>query len=249
MHQAIFNSHYNLTPVEADAHSRMSVELIVERMIEIATRHANALEVGYDELRRAGIGWVLSRMSIEIDALPAINDDYALNTWIESYNRHFCDRAFNMVDAGGTVMARAITTFVAIDMRNRTMADLSAFEREALPVADRPAGISAGARIPALPAEAQQEDITFSYSDIDFNRHVGTARYVARLLDHWPLAFHDRHAVRRLDMAFHHELLPGDAATLRTLEQPDGSCLCEITGPNGTRATAFRVSWQPRRGM
>ena len=67
MHQALFNSHYNLTAGESDAHSLMPVTLMVERIIEIATRHANSLEVGYEQLKNAGVGWVLSRMSLVVD--------------------------------------------------------------------------------------------------------------------------------------------------------------------------------------
>ena len=132
MHQALFNSHYNLTAGESDAHSLMPVTLMVERIIEIATRHANSLEVGYEQLKNAGVGWVLSRMSLVVDRFPAINEDYALNTWIESYNRHFSERGFEVVDGGGNIMARGRSTWVAIDMQRRTMADLTEFERDAI---------------------------------------------------------------------------------------------------------------------
>ena len=132
MRQALYNSHYNLTAGETDAHSLMPATLLVQRIIEIATRHANCLEVGYEQLRTAGIGWVLSRISLEVMRFPRINEDYALNTWIESYNRHFSERAFDMVEPGGAAIAAGRSTWVAIDMNRRTMADLSAFERDAI---------------------------------------------------------------------------------------------------------------------
>ena len=250
MHQALFNSHYNLTAGEADAHSRMPSTLLVERVIEIATRHANYLEVGYEDLRAAGIGWVFSRMSLEIDRLPRINEEYALNTWIESYNRHFCERNFDMVDRAGTPIACVRSTFVAIDMQRRTMADLSAFERDAIPTLDRPCSVAPFRRMAPLPEDAESEELHFGYSDIDFNRHVNTVRYLARVLDHWPLAHHDRYAIRRLEMAFHRELLYGDKATLRVASRDGGASHdCEILGPDGSRAATLRIEWQPRRSM
>lgn len=250
MHQALFNSHYNLTAGEADAHSRMPSTLLVERVIEIATRHANSLDVGYDDLRAAGIGWVFSRMSLEIERLPCINEEYALNTWIESYNRRYCERNFDMVDRAGTPIAFVRSTFVAIDMKRRTMADLSAFEREAIPVLERECPVAPMRRMAPLPSDAEEEPLRFGYSDIDFNRHVNTVRYLARVLDHWPLSHHDRRAVRRLEMAFHRELLYGDEAVLRVATRDGGASHdCEILGPDGLRAATLRIVWQPRRGM
>ncbi len=247
MLQDLYTSHYCLTAGETDAHGLLSAPMLVQRCIEIATRHANALRIGYDELSRAGIGWVLSRMSIEIERYPRINETFAINTWIESYNRHFSDRMFEVVDEGGAVMARARSTWVAIDMATRTMADLSAFERDAFPCLDRPCDIAAAARVPALPPDADSEELHFGYSDIDFNRHVNTVRYLERLLDHWPLAHHDRYAVARLDMAFNHELRYGDPATLRVAPGPADDC--EIAGEGGRRAAAFRIHWRLRRDM
>lgn len=250
MHQALFNSHYNLTAGESDAHSLMPVTLMVERIIEIATRHANSLEVGYEQLKNAGVGWVLSRMSLVVDRFPAINEDYALNTWIESYNRHFSERGFEVVDGGGNIMARGRSTWVAIDMQRRTMADLTEFERDAIPCLDRPCPVAPAAKMGALPADAEREPLHFGYCDIDFNRHVNTVRYIAHVLNHWPLAHHDRYAVRRLDMAFNRELRYGDTAVLHTAS-PDGgrTSECEIARGDGSRAAAFRIFWQLRREM
>ncbi|MDE6540697.1 MAG: hypothetical protein K2L74_01655 [Muribaculaceae bacterium] len=252
MHQALFNSHYNLTAGEADAHSLMPVTLLVERVIEIATRHANCLDVGYDDLKTAGIGWVFSRMSALIERYPRINEEYALNTWIESYNRHFCERCFDMVDAAGSLLASVRCTFVAIDMKNRTMADLASFEREAIPTLDRPCAVRPAPRMRRLPKDCEQRALHFGYCDIDFNRHVNTVRYIERVLDHWPLAHHDRNAVRRIDIAFSHELLYGEEATLRVApaDGADGSAHeCEIIAPDGTRAATMRIAWQRRRDM
>ena len=63
------------------------------------------------------------------------------------------------------------------------------------------------------------------------------------------LAHHDRYAVRRLDIAFNHELRYGDQATLRIADRPDGCSECEILHADGRRAAAMRIHWQLRRDM
>ncbi|MDE6269571.1 MAG: hypothetical protein K2M12_01785, partial [Muribaculaceae bacterium] len=170
MRQALFTSHYNLTAGEADAQSLMPVTLVVEHLIEAATRHANSLNIGYEELRTAGIGWVLSRLSLEMERYPRINEDYAINTWIESYNRRYSERNFDIEDAGGNILGRARSTWVAIDMQNRTMADLSQLGSDAFPCLDRPCPVEPARRLQPLPADAGSEELRFRYGDFDFNR-------------------------------------------------------------------------------
>lgn len=55
---------YTLTAGESNACGRMPLTLVTERIIEVATEHANALGIGYAALITRNIGWVLSRLSI-----------------------------------------------------------------------------------------------------------------------------------------------------------------------------------------
>ena len=51
---------YFLTAGECDATGHMPVQLLVSRVIEVATEHANSLNIGYANLQPRGIAWVLS---------------------------------------------------------------------------------------------------------------------------------------------------------------------------------------------
>jgi len=247
MRDALHTSHHILTAGESDAHSLMPVTLLVERLIETATLYANSLGIGYEQLKHAGIGWVLSRMSLETQRYPHINEEYALNTWITSYNRHFCDRNFDITGNEGDILGYCRSTWCAIDMRRRTMADLSVFERDTFPCLDRPCPIAAAQRPGSIPADVSPEQLHFKYSDIDFNRHVNTVRYLAHVLDHWTLQHHDNYAVQRLDMAFSRELRYGDEALLHVATSADGlASECEIIRADGARAVTMHIGWQPR---
>ena len=77
---------YRLTAGESGAEATLPVTLLLERIIEVATEHANLLEIGYEQLNCRGIAWVLSRVSFEMKRYPVINEVYSLTTWIEGYN-------------------------------------------------------------------------------------------------------------------------------------------------------------------
>lgn len=234
---------YILTAGESNASGRMPVTLLMERIIETATEHANALGIGYATLIRQGVGWVLSRVSVEMDRYPGINEEYSLTTWIESYNRRFSERNFEIRDGSGSVIGYARSVWVAMNFSSRTVADLSCFGSENFPSADRPCPIGRTPRIAQLPDGAESIDYVFQYCDIDFNRHVNTVRYLDLILNRWSLEHYDSNIVRRLDLLFHHECRYGDRVQVRT-STTGGESLCEIMRDD-TRAVAARIVWQP----
>lgn len=229
---------------DTDAEGRIPLPLVARRIIELATEHANALGIGYAALVQKGIGWVLSRMSIEMYSFPGINSFYTLRTWIESYNRRFSERNFEMTDADGNVIGRMRTVWAAIDFRRRTGADLSAVETVDIPISGRECPIDRTPRIPALAPNTAAAEYTFRYCDLDFNRHVNTLKYIELILDQWPLEQYDRYIPRRFDILFHHECLFGQTVTIRRNTE-GGTSHIDIQH-EGVRAVAAAIRWEER---
>lgn len=234
---------YTLTAGESNAEGYMPLTLLVERIIEVATEHANALGIGYATLIRQNIGWVLSRLSVEMNSMPEINENYALTTWIESYNRRFSERNFVITGDGGKVFGYARTVWVAMDFATRTVADLTTLERESFPTAELPCPMAKTPRIGALPTDAVSSKYTFKYCDLDFNRHVNTVRYVELLMNQWPLEHYDHSFASRFDILFHHECHFGEEIELRR-SVSDNLSDCEIINHEGIKAIAARFTWK-----
>lgn len=237
-----YNHSYILTAGESNACGRMPLTLVTERVIEVSTEHANALGIGYSALITKNMGWVLSRLSIEMYRYPVINEHYTLTTWIESYNRHFSERNLVMTAPDGTVFGYMRTVWVAMDFATRTMADLTAFEKEAFPTADLECPIAITPRMTPLGPDAVEKSYTFRYCDIDFNRHVNTVRYLALILNHWSLDHYDRNIVRRLDLMFRKESHYGEKVLLRIEGSDSARSACEIVR-DGERLIDARIEW------
>ncbi len=176
---------YTLTAGESNAEGVMPLTLLVERIIEISTEHANNLNIGYATLIKQNIGWVLSRLSVEMTSLPTINESYTLTTWIESYNRHFSERNIAITGHDGKIFGYARTVWVAMNFATRTVADLNLLDRESFPTANLACPIEKTPRIASLPDATTNLEYTFKYCDLDFNRHVNTVRYVELLMNRW----------------------------------------------------------------
>ncbi len=232
-----------LTAGESDAEGLMPPTLLASRVIEVATDHANELGIGYATLIKRNIGWVLSRLSMEVYRYPRINETYTLKTWIETYNRRFSERNFVFTSGDGEVLGYMRTVWVPMDFARRTVAELSQFGVDSFPVADIECPMAKTPRIGALPEDADSESYVFRYCDLDFNRHVNTVRYLDLILNHWPLEHYDTHTASRIDLLFHHECHFGEAVELRVCDDGD-KATCEIIRPDGMRAVAAAIEWK-----
>lgn len=178
---------YRMTAAGASAQGTLPLSTLVADVIQVATDHANALGVGYSRLIEDGNSWVLSRLTIEVDRMPRINEDYSLTTWIEGFNRHFSERNFELC-ASGVTIGYMRTVWVAINVATRRPADLSGISHLQSTVSDRRCPIEPQRRIPSPPADmADVYEVIFRSSDIDFNRHVTTTRYMELAVDSLPL--------------------------------------------------------------
>lgn len=240
MKDSIFKQDYFLTAGECDATGHLPVTLLTERIIEIATGHANRLGIGYANLVKEGIGWVLSRLSIEMYSYPGINDSYSITTWIESFTRHFSERNMVVNDGGGNVIGFARTVWAPIDFKTRGLADLTRFMDDA-PTGNLECPIE---RFPKI-RKPRNPDITreyeFRYCDLDFNRHVNTVRYISLLLNQWPLECFDKKTVRRFDIGFAKECYFSQRVAINIESEGDIS-ECELER-DGERVLAARIVW------
>ena len=239
----IFTRKYFLTAGECNAEGYMPLTLLTARIIECATCHANSLGIGYADLIKLDLAWVLSRISIEINSLPKINDTYILNTWIESTNRLFSERCFTLISPDGQIFANARTTWAAISISTRRAANPSVLGDVMFPTDALACPVQPAKRTPELPVNADECLYTFRYCDLDFNRHVNTVRYIDLILDCWDLDWYDSHCIARFDIAFHQECHFGETITVRTATDDSLLTACELLR-NGTRVVSSNILWR-----
>lgn len=224
MAEPIYRREFYLAAGDATPEQSMPIGEVFDRCIEVATDHANALGVGYDNLKEHGQSWVLSRVVIEMERYPVVNETYSVETWIDGFNRAFSERYFRIYDCRGEVIGNARSTWVAIDVEKRTLADISRFDilRDSITTA-RTCDVKPCGRHRTLSGEDLIMSYhTFSYSDLDSNRHVNTVRYVELLMDQWPLEFHDTHQVKRIEVSFMRECRYGETAELALRRNDSG---------------------------
>lgn len=234
---------HKVDPQEVDFTLHASVVSMTQTVLQVAGNDAYGKGFGVDSLQADNHTWVLSRMAVELDSLPRQYDEYSVSTWISDYGRVLSTRNFTLEDASGREFGRAVTQWAMIDMKSRTAVDLSwVGDKHAEAVVDIPSPTDKPRKIRAVNPTREMEHRVV-YSDIDFNRHVNTMRYLVLMFDMLPLELVACGRPVRLDVHFLHECRYGQTLTVGCEMQERGAAF-EVRSDDGTVAVKAQVEWK-----
>lgn len=219
---SILRRELTVKPSESNANRELPLPVLVGQMIDLATDHANELGIGYINLSPKGLGWVLSRLSVEMKRWPKTGEHFILSTWIETWNPHFSDRAFSIMSPEGEVLGYIRTIWVIIDLKSHKSVGTAAQELPENLIAGIPCPIPKSQKHRPL-EKFETKDYTFKYSDLDFYRHVNTVRYISLLLNQFSLEDFDNNFISRFDIAFSHEAKYGEKVIIKSLGEECGA--------------------------
>lgn len=233
---------FRVEPQEVDFTLCATVPALSSAVLNTAGADAHGKGFGVDALNERNYSWVLSRMALELDSRPRQYAGYRIATWISDYGRVLSTRNFTLTDDAGKEFGRAVTQWAMLDLASRTAVDLSGVGREhAEAIVDEPSPTDKPRKVLSVaPAETMQHPVV--YSDIDFNRHMNTIRYVELIFDRMPLDLLASQRAVRVDIHFLHECRYGQLLTVGWEQQGD-KWLFSIRNEGG-EAVRASVEWR-----
>ena len=238
-------SHYNyrVEPQDVDFTLRATIPSLGSAILNTAGIDAHGKGFGVDALNADNHSWVLSRMAVEFDCQPRQYTDYTIATWINEYGRVLSTRNFTLTDAAGNEFGRAVTQWAMIDLRSRSALDLSwVGDAHADAIVDAPSPTDKPRKIRDVdPAQTAVHKVV--YSDIDFNRHVNTMRYIEMMLDVLPIERFAEERPLRLDINFLKEARYGQTLSV-ALEERGSQTLVEIRSDAGAALCRGAFEWR-----
>lgn len=250
--QKEFSQTFFLSAGEADAEREMALPLLVSKLIDIATAHANSLGIGNPDMPDKNTGWVLSRLTTDMTKYPKVNSSYTITTWVESWNRHFSERAFCISDENGKPLGYARSIWMVLNTSTRANAGLANLPFDTDMICDRECPIPRQAKHRKLgdeanPATSEPTSYRFKYCDLDSYRHVNTVRYVQLLLNQMPLERYDNYRLTRLELAFLHEARYGMTARILRADDPEDTNLISFYMEDDSSPILYsRIFFAPR---
>lgn len=232
-----------LSAGEVNAEGEMSMPLLASKIIDIATAHANSLGIGNPDMAHMGLGWVLSRLTIEMKRWPRANENYSITTWIEDWNRHFSLRCFMIADNNGNTCGFARSIWMVMNTRSHENAGLSHLKfpisligsrecpipRQAKHLTIMPADYTGDIPRNAIRATSASRTYTFKYCDLDYYRHVNTVRYISLLLNQFPLDRYDSSFISRMELNFLREARYAQTVEILSSATADSSYSLTLT--------------------
>ena len=234
---------FRVEPQEVDFSLRITLVALGGNILNIAGIDAHTKGFGVDALNKDNFSWVLSRIAFEFDYRPEEYVKYEIATWISDYGRMLSTRNFELTDQTGVCFGRVVSQWCMLDLSKRTAVDLRAVaESHNDAIVECPSPAEKPRKVPAPDAEPVLTH-KVAYSDIDFNRHVNTMRYIEMMIDMLPLEMLMQEAPVRLDIHFLRECRYGQTLAVG-YEQRGRTALFEIRSDAGTVAVRASIEWK-----
>ncbi|MCX7029673.1 MAG: thioesterase [Spirochaetes bacterium] len=233
--------------IETDAHGTLAVGALCDYLQEAAGNHAGSYGVSVVRLMEKHLTWVLSRLRLRIDRLPAAGESLEVRTWPTGVERLFALRDFEVLDAKGRRIAAAVSAWLILDTAARRPVRLqSVFDPPGIGETTRAldAGIE---KLPALESADRETPLIVRLSDLDTNAHANNARIAEWVVEGVGRDVWQRSLIRGLDVDFLAEALHGDTVASRSRTMPGGQYLHSLVRNGDGREIARACTrWELR---
>jgi acyl-ACP thioesterase len=115
----IFRESFRVRASETGPDARLRLPALFDLFQETAGNHATALGWGSDVLLARGQTWILSRLTLKLEALPAWREEIAVETWPAGVHRLWALREFRVAAGDGTELARATSAWILLAVRSK----------------------------------------------------------------------------------------------------------------------------------
>lgn len=204
-------------PFHCDFSGRMFLGHLGNQMLNAADFHSTDRGFGMKYLMTIKRSWVLSRLAIEMEEMPAQYEHFTMETWVESAMKFFTNRNFCVSDGNGHIYGYGRSIWAMIDTETRQPTDIYSIDNGAINnwiVDDKPCPIEKSSRVKMGEAAELVSSFDVCYNDIDINGHVNSVKYIEHVLDLWGIAWYREHRLRRFEIAYVAEAHQGDKLSL-----------------------------------
>ena len=235
---------YPVKSFDADTGGAARASCLFRWMLDAAWGHVIGTPFGFSELEEKGMLWVLTRFDARFSRMPRWTETVRILTWGTGVERLQALRRFSLSLPDGTPLGEASSAWLIIDRSTYRPQKLDGLMRHFPFVSEDRSGREVLEKLPKPDAAAPDRRLTVSWSDLDVNRHVNSARYLEWAMDSAPTSLLQA-GLCGFRMSFLAEARLRDEVSVRAVEGEDGTHLCGIRRPSdGAELCTARLSWR-----
>jgi len=229
----VYSKDFEIDVSHVDFTGRLKLSSLFQFFQDAATLHADTLGIGMREIHKTyNALWVLVRMRVDIERYPAWGDRITVETWPEKPHKFEFMRNFLARDNTGHILAKAVSTWVVIDIDTRKLKMVEPlYSTYPLSNRERPIDCKLGRFQPKGSLEAVYKR-PIGYSDIDINEHLNNSKYIDFIMDCFSLEYHKNFIIESIEINYKNEAFAGDTITLFKDKASLNSDLVYIEGIN-----------------
>ena len=213
-----YNYEYEIKYQEVDGNKKLRLFNLENYLLEVAGTVADQLGFGIAQLHPKGLTWILTRLSLEMYELPTHCEKVRFETWIES-NAHMLSTRNFRIYSGDKMIGQCKSVWAVLDLQKREIVNI--FDDPIF--ADSVDGDvieMARVRMTTLPEPTGCMPHKIVYSDIDYNGHCNSCRYLQAMMDAYLPDYYGKKI--RLDINYSKEVMLGDELQTYYLVSADG---------------------------
>jgi acyl-ACP thioesterase len=211
-------------------------------MQEAAVNHSYDLGVGYHDLEKYGVFWVLSRIKLKIKRMPSWGEAITIETWPKGKDRLFALRDFVALDSNNNEIISVTSLWLLIKKENHRPQRIQSLpsplpENEGISAFDEQLG-----KIKPLDNLEQKYEREVMTNDLDVNYHVNNARYIDWVLDCFDPLFNVSNSIGNIQINYMDEAKHKDKIIINTSKHTDLNHIYYIEGINkDLRSVVFQA--------
>ena len=213
-----------ILPSLCDSSGRLGIPDTFALFMDIATEHAEALNVGMNALMDRGLFWLTVRTRIRFGKRPRMTQTVLARTWPEPPERSRCNRDYTLTDTDGNTLIEGRTEWMVMNMKTGRLHPVDGLFPRELPIEE--------ARVLQSPFMHMTDDFndaevcgeyTVRSTDIDLGGHMNNAAYIRAVAGMFRSDEWQKMDIREMEAAFRAPCYEGDRLELRRRETENGT--------------------------
>ena len=241
--KASYQEQFKVGLYDIDVAGNPKTSRLVERMLLVANNHLDLLNWSWTHLYNdKGVALVLIEVAVKITGSMKLGETATLTTWTAGRTYPMLMRWFVIENEAGERVCESMMNCVLIDVKTRTLTNamkygLELFEDETPP---REVSIKRPKFTSKVDIDENGADFKMSKtvvcSDLDYNGHMNTARYVELAEDLLGRDWLMTHTIKEVCVRYEKETAYGETIETAGFDRPDeenGGGVIEIAGKAG----------------